>query len=137
MIKIDRDIGKLPNLGCHLVSFRYGDHILGFQIKGRETIALVFAQPHFFFSRLTKLRDKINVFSKMTHFWADFLPDFGVPFSRSPTTYLILVKEKKIKMRNVIPSALAIMAAVDFFSVRSISKVINRKQSGHVVLHGL
>ena len=40
-------------------------------------------------------------------------------------------------MRNVIPSALAIMAAVDFFSVRSISKVINRKQSGHVVLHGL
>ena len=95
MIKIDRDIGKLPNLGCHLVSFRYGDHILGFQIKGRETIALVFAQPHFFFSRLTKLRDKINVFSKMTHFWADFLPDFGVPFSRSPTTYLILVKEKK------------------------------------------
>ena len=40
-------------------------------------------------------------------------------------------------MRYVIPSALAIMAAVDFFSVRSISKVINRKQNGHIVLHGL
>ena len=32
-------------------------------------------------------------------------------------------------MRYVIASALAITAAVDFFSVRSISKVINRKQN--------
>ena len=40
-------------------------------------------------------------------------------------------------MRYVIASALAITAAVDFFSVRSISKVINRKQNGHVVVHGL
>ena len=37
----------------------------------------------------------------------------------------------------MIPSALAIMAEVDFFSVRSISKVINRKQIGHFALHGL
>ena len=81
MIKIDRDIGKLPNLGCHLVSFRYGDHILGFQIKGRETIALVFAQPHFFFSRLTKLRDKIIVLSKMTNVGADFARFRSVFFS--------------------------------------------------------
>ena len=49
IIKIDRDIGKKTNLGCHLVSFPYGDHTIGFQIKGRETIALVFAQPVFFF----------------------------------------------------------------------------------------
>ena len=46
------------------------------------------------------------------------------------------MKGKK-KKRYVIPSALAIMAEVDFFSVRSISKVINRKQIGHFALHGL
>ena len=40
-------------------------------------------------------------------------------------------------MRYVIPSALAIMTEVDFFSVRSFSKVINRKQIGHIALHGL
>ena len=40
-------------------------------------------------------------------------------------------------MRYAILSALAIMAAVDFFSVRSISKVIDRKQNGHTALHGL
>ena len=36
MIKIDRDIGKKASLGCRLVSFRYGDHTLGFQAKGRS-----------------------------------------------------------------------------------------------------
>ena len=50
IIKIDRDIDKKSSLGCRLVLFRYGDHTLGFQIKGRETIALVFAQPHIFFA---------------------------------------------------------------------------------------
>ena len=45
---MDRDVGQKPSLGCHLVSFRYGDHTLGFQIKAREKIALVFAQPNFF-----------------------------------------------------------------------------------------
>ena len=60
IIEIDRDISKKTSLGCHLVSFRYGDHNLGFQTKGRETIALVFAQPVFLFlfSILTKLAKK-------------------------------------------------------------------------------
>ena len=49
IIKIDRDIGKRPTLGCHLVSCRSGDHDWGFQIKGQETIALVFSQPAFLF----------------------------------------------------------------------------------------
>ena len=49
IIKIDRDIGKKTNLGCYFVSFRCGDHTLRFQIEGRETIALVFAQPFFLF----------------------------------------------------------------------------------------
>ena len=48
----------------------------------------------------------------MTHFGADFARSRGA-FSRSATTYLILVKEKK--KRYVIPSTLAVMAAVDFF----------------------
>ena len=87
IIKVDRDIGKKPSLGCHLVSFRYGDHTLGFQIEGRETIALVFAQIPFFFvfSVLTKPRDRINVVSKMTHFGADFARFGGAIFFISPT----------------------------------------------------
>ena len=48
IIKTERDIGKKLSLGCHLISFRYGDHTLGFHVKGRERIALVFARPHFF-----------------------------------------------------------------------------------------
>ena len=48
IIKTERDIGKKLSLGCYLVSFRYGDHTVGFQIKGRETIALLVFQPHFF-----------------------------------------------------------------------------------------
>ena len=59
-------------------------------------IAVVFAQPpdFFVFSVLTKLGDKINVLSKMTHFGL-ILPDFRAHFSRSPTTHLILVNKKK------------------------------------------
>ena len=36
----------------------------------------------------------------------------------------------------MLPSALAIMTDV-FFSVRSISEVVKRKQIGHIALHGL
>ena len=43
--KMTRDIGKRTSLGCHLISFRYGDHTFGFQMKGLETTSLVFAQP--------------------------------------------------------------------------------------------
>ena len=45
---------------------------MGFQMNGLEAIALVFAQPpSFVFSMLTKLRDKVNALSKITHFRAD------------------------------------------------------------------
>ena len=109
---------------------------LGFQIKGRDTIALAFAQPLFFFvfSILTKLGDKINVSPKMTHFGL-ILPDFEVHFSRSPTTYVIIVKETKIKTRYryqvcmyVIPSALAIMAETFFFRFVVFQKLLNEKK---------
>ena len=138
IIEIDRDISKKTSLGCHLVSFRYGDHNLGFQTKGRETIALVFAQPVFLFlfSILTKLAKK-STFCPKWHIFGLILPDFGVHFSRSPTTFLILVKEKK--NRNEVCDSLG---PGDhgcrrlFFSVCSISKVINRKQNGHIVPHG-
>ena len=100
IIKIDRDNGEKTNLGCHLVSFRDGDHTLGFQIKGRETIALVFAHPHvfFFFSILTKLRDKINVLSKITHFGADFARFRGAFFST--THYLLAFNERQKKSKR-------------------------------------
>ena len=35
--------------------------------------------------------------------------------------------------RSCLPS----ISAVDFFSVRCISKVLDQKQNGHIVLHGL
>ena len=38
-----------------------------------------------------------------------------------------------MKMRYAIPSALVTMAAVGVFLVRGISKVINRKQKGHIL----
>ena len=106
-----------------------------FKLKGGKRFLSSFPSVHFsVFSILTKLGDKINVLSKMTLFWADFARFRGAFFS--VTHYLILVKGKKI-IRSVIPSALAIMAEVDFFSFRGISKVINRKKNGHIALHGL
>ena len=70
------------SLRCHLDSFRYGDHILRIRVKGRETIALVLAQPPFFSNMvLTKLRDKIIVLSKMTNVGADFARFRSVFFS--------------------------------------------------------
>ena len=71
IIKIDRDNGEKTNLGCHLVSFRDGDHTLGFQIKGRETIALVFAHPHvfFFFFNIDKTARQNQCFVQNYTFW--------------------------------------------------------------------
>ena len=92
-------------------SFRYGDHTLGFQIKGRETIALVFAQPRFFlfFQYWQNFAIK-SMFGPNWHIFGLILPDFGVHLSGSPTTSLILVKEtkylilvKETKNQNEVP----------------------------------
>ena len=112
-IKIDRDIGKKPSLGCHLLSFQYGDHTLGFQIKGRETIALVFTQPLFFsFFPYWQTFAIKSMFCPKWHLLGLIFARFRGAFF-SIAHHLIFVKGKK--KRYVIPSALAIMAGVDFF----------------------
>ena len=102
-LRVDRDAGKKTSLGCHLISFRYGYHTLGFQIEGRETIALVFAQPpSFLFSQYWQNLAIESMLCPKWHILGQILADFGVHFSWS--CYLILVEEKKNKIRYVCDS---------------------------------
>ena len=74
-------------------------------MKGRETIALVFAQPQLFtfFFQYCQLGDKINVLSKMTHFWADFARFRGAFFS---ITHYLLEFSGKNKIKNEVCDSL-------------------------------
>ena len=113
-------IGTKPSLGCRLSSFRYGDHhALGFQIEGRKTIALISMPSLVSFLCVSRLRDKCQCLVKKWHFLSRFfLPGFWVYFS--PNTHYLLdfsegtKKILRIRMRYVVPSALAIMAEIDF-----------------------
>ena len=114
--KGDADIGTKPP--GRLNSFRYGDHTLGFHIKVRKTIALIYAQRRLFFVLLNQHKFAIkSKFGPKWHLLSYFLPDFGGLFSPSPTTYLIFsegnIKHQTI-IRYVIPSALAIITELDF-----------------------
>ena len=76
-----RDIVKKTSVGRHWISFRHGDHRVGFQMNGLETIALVFAQPPFFlfFQYWPNLEIKTMLCPKL-HILGLMSPDFGGHF---------------------------------------------------------